>query len=46
MGLLARLPLQTAQGVQLGLKMVGMNPVPSRPIFYIYPDLFRIFGQK
>jgi len=30
--------------VPLGLKKVGINPVPFRPDFYILPVHFRIFG--
>jgi len=29
----------------LGLKMVGINPVPFRPDFYILPARYHIFGQ-
>ena len=47
MGLLARLPLQTAQGVQLGLKIVGMTPVPSRPVpFSTFILTFFVFSDK
>ena len=31
--------------VSLGLKMVGINPVPFRSDFYILPIRFHIFGQ-
>jgi len=30
---------------ELGLKTVGINPVPFRTDFYILPPRFRIFGQ-
>ena len=31
--------------VHVGLKTVGINPVPFRTDFYILPPRFRIFGQ-
>ena len=30
---------------RVGLKTVGINPVPFRPDFYILPARFLIFGQ-